>query len=332
MSVPLDLAKFGSALIVKPSSLGDIIHTLPAVHRLKAAHPHLAIRWVANTEWTPLLAENPDLAEVVAFPRNEFRRLSSLPSFVGWLRRLNAGAREIPEVVLDFQGLARSALLSWARGTTPVVGLSDAREGARHVYQHVVPVDRADHSVDRYLSMVHALSVPDDGEVCFPLPAGERPAGVELTGDFIALHPYSRGKGKSLPDDAIQALCQCLSPRQVVILGRVKDREAPRGLNVVSLVNRTSLSELIWVLRRAGGVISADSGPMHIAAAVNDRTAAIHTWSDPAKVGPYNPKALVWKSGRVCPKAEYQPKSNGAAEPFTAASARRLADVIIQSW
>ena len=72
------LRDFRSALIVKPSSLGDIVHTLPAVHALRQAHPHLKLRWLANTEWTPLIQGSPLIDEVIPFPRKQFRGLAGL--------------------------------------------------------------------------------------------------------------------------------------------------------------------------------------------------------------------------------------------------------------
>lgn len=63
-----DLAQFRSVFLIKPSSLGDIVHTLPSAHFIKRAYPHLELRWMCNPEWMPLLEGNPDLTEVVPFP------------------------------------------------------------------------------------------------------------------------------------------------------------------------------------------------------------------------------------------------------------------------
>jgi ADP-heptose:LPS heptosyltransferase len=80
------------------------------------------------------------------------------------------------------------------------------------------------------------------------------------------------------------------------------------------LLNHTTILQLIWLIRRARFVVSVDSGPTHIAAAVSDRLASIHTWTDPQKVGPYNSDAWVWKGGelwqvRDLPAPADQPKS-----------------------
>ena len=170
-----DLAGFRSVLIVKPSSLGDIVHTLPAVQALHAAQPHLSIRWVANPEWLPLLEGAPWLTEAIPFPRKRFRGLVGLWRFWRWTRTWRRLPRELPELVLDFQGLLRSGLIAKTRGSGPVIGLSDAREGAHRFHDHVVPVDSGAHAVDRYLTLVRALGVAVDaqGNVYVAHPAGK---------------------------------------------------------------------------------------------------------------------------------------------------------------
>jgi ADP-heptose:LPS heptosyltransferase len=88
--------------------------------------------------------------------------------------------------------------------------------------------------------------------------------------------------------------CRALAPARVVLVGR-SEEALPAVGNVENLLNRTTLAELIWLIRRAAFVVSVDSGPMHIAAALTSHLLSIHTWSDPAKVGPYRPEAWVWK-------------------------------------
>jgi ADP-heptose:LPS heptosyltransferase len=300
------LADFRSALIVKPSSLGDIVHTLPAVQAIHEAHPHLRLRWLANPEWAPLLRDWQSLAEVIPFPRKQFRGFGLISKGPGWLRQWRGLSRETPEIVLDFQGLLRSGIVSRARGSRPVVGFSDAREGARWFHDHIVPVDPAGHAVDRYLSLPRAFGIPADTEnLRFPLPQGQAPDQWPSPREYIVVHPWSRGEGKSLSDDALRALCAALAPIPVILVGVTSAPIPVRAPHVSDLSNQTSLTGLLWVLRGARFCISVDSGPMHMAAAVNDRTLALHTWSDPRRVGPYNPKAWVWKAGRIARRHDF---------------------------
>ena len=120
----------------------------------------------------------------------------------------------------------------------------------------------------------------------------------------MVVHPYSRGEGKSLGPEALRALLEALAPMPVVLVGVGPAGEGVWPGRVTNLVNQTSLGELIWCLREARWVISVDSGPMHMAAAVNANTIGLHTWTDPRKVGPYPPGAWVWKAGRICHRGE----------------------------
>lgn len=301
------LREFRSALIVKPSSLGDIVHTLPAVKAVREACPHLTIRWLANTEWTPLLLGSPLIDEVIPFPRKTFRGLPGLLRFWNWRRTWMRLPREEPEIVLDFQGLLRSGVVSQWRGSQTVVGLSDAREGAGFFYSHTVSVNAGAHAVDRYLELPRALGIciePED--TTFELPEGAPPAGwPEGLQDYIVVHPWSRGEGKSLSRPALSALCEALAPHPVVLVGMTDDPARPSGSHIHDWSQRTTLPELIWLMRRAAYCVSVDSGPMHIAAAVNPRTLGIHTWSDPRKVGPYPPGVHVWKAGRIAKRGDF---------------------------
>lgn len=324
------LAGFRSALIVKPSSLGDIVHTLPAVQALRAAHPHLRLRWLANTEWTPLLLDNPAVDEVIAFPRKSFRGLSGLARFATWARHWRRLPRPQPEIALDFQGLLRSAVLARLSGACPVVGLSDSREGARLLHDHVVAVDPGAHALDRNLALVRAFGI-EPATLETPLPTGSRPAGWPERNDILVVHPWSRGQGKSLAPEVLQALCDALAPAAVALVGLPGHEPLPRGDHLIDLSGRTSLPELVWCLRQAHAVISVDSGPMHIAAAVNPRTLGIHTWSDPRQVGPHAPTARVWKAGRIAARSDFNPSECTSTQVPGIDDARRLAD-FVRHW
>ena len=301
-----------SVLVVKPSSLGDVVHTLPAVSLLKRAWPETRLRWIVNPEWAPLLEGNPDVDEIILFPRRELS--GSLIKQLRWLRATGKACRS--DLVLDFQGLLRSAIMGrFCRGEK-LVGLSDAREGARFFYDQAVAVGR-EHAVDRYLKLVAALGIDTTGPLTWNLPEGSRPAGFELEEPFVLLHPFSRGAGKSLSAEEALEFAAAL-PCPVVLAGRANvtlpSAEGKPG-KLVNLLNQTTVHELIWLLRRARFVVSVDSGPMHIAAALTPHLLSLHTWSDPALVGPYNPDAWVWKERTLFQVRELHTPPPPAAKP-----------------
>ena len=284
-----------SVLIIKPSSLGDIIHTLPAAALLRDAHPSATITWVINPEWASLLRGNRSVDHVHIFPRGDLAGFGMTKHLLPWLRETG---RLRPDVALDFQGLLRSALIGKTSHAGEFYGLSDAREGARFFYQHLVPVDRNAHAVERYLALVQALGVPIQRPLRFPLPTGDHVPRFDEDEPFVLLHPFARGRRKSLSDLAVEEFCHALAPARVVLVGRTK-RSVPVPDNCVDLFNHTTILQLIWLIRRARFIVSVDSGPMHIAAAITDRLVSIHSWTKPQKVGPYNENAWVWKNGEL---------------------------------
>jgi ADP-heptose:LPS heptosyltransferase len=315
-------------LIVKPSSLGDVVHTLPSSVELRRAFPEAKIRWLINTEWKPLLEGLGHIDEIIEFPRRDFRGARGLLRVGPWASDLRK--RINSDLVLDYQGLLRSALIArLCRGSNGrVVGLDDAREGARLFYQGSVSTAGCVHAVDRYLALTRRVTGLAGDQIEWPLPEGKAPSAFagrdaaprhplsmpdETSNNsrsadaserhpyqmqFVVMHPFSRGEGKSLTSEQVGAFCEYLAPIQVVIVGRA-DQQAPKLPNVIDLLNATDLHELIWLLRHAQIVVSVDSGPMHIAAAVSNRLVSIHTWSDPARVGPYRADAWIWQSGRL---------------------------------
>jgi heptosyltransferase-1 len=288
-------------LIVKPSSLGDVVHTLPCAARLRRAFPAATIRWLVNTEWVPLLAGNPHLDEVIEFPRRQFRG-AGVFRIAPWARQLRE--RIQPDLILDYQGLLRSALIAkLCRGEKArVLGLSDAREGSRLFYDEAVDVSECTHAVDRYIALTRRVIGEGESQatdaLSWPLPHGTAPAGLRQEDRYVLLHPFSRGAGKSLTAAQVAEFCRAIPGHRILIAGRA-DVSLPPMENAVDLLNATDLAQLIWLLRFARFVVSVDSGPMHIAAALTDRLVSIHTWSDPAKVGPYRDNAWVWKDGRL---------------------------------
>lgn len=282
-------------LILKPSSLGDIVHTLPAVAAVRKQFPSARITWMVNPEWAPLLEGNPDINDTLIFPRADFRGPLGTVRFLRWRKKLPRKLH--PDLIIDFQGLLRTGLVAHAFRGVPAYGLSDAREGARFFQTTTVRVDGRMHSVERYLALAAAVGAAQDGPPEFHLPGGIPPATALPREPWILLHPFSRGQGKSLSPDAIAAFCHEMG-MPVLLAGRSSTAcEIPP--NAINLLNQTTLHELLWLLRHAAFTVSVDSGPMHLAAAVTDKLLGIHAWSDPRLVGPYRPGAHVWKGGKI---------------------------------
>lgn len=291
-----------SILIIKPSSLGDVVQTLPAVAAIHDAHPQAEITWVINPEWAPLLRGNQDVNHVHIFPRGEFRGLGAPRGFLQWLKQTK---QLRPDVALDFQGLLRSAIIARASGAKEICGMSDGREGSRLFYHRVAKVNRHEHAVERYLKLAECAGAKIGQALRCPIPSGDPLPRFDEYPPFILLHPFARGDGKSLSNSVIKELCHAFAPTRVVIVGKSSRKMDPPE-NCVDLTNQTSLLQMIRLIRTASFVISVDSGPVHIAAAVTDQLLSIHTWTNPARVGPYNPDAWIWKNGNLLRVSELE--------------------------
>lgn len=306
-----------------------MVHTLPAVAAIREANPEAEITWVINPEWTTLLRGNPDIDHVHIFPRREFRPFNLSWSLLPWVQKTRVLR---PDVALDFQGLLRSALIGRISQPKEFWGNSDGREGSRLFYHRVAKVDRHVHAVERYLKLAEAFGAPIPKQLRFPLPSGDSLPRFEIDPAFVLLHPFARGGRKSLSKSVIESLCKALAPIRVVLVGN-KNKQIDSTDNCVNLINQTTLLQLVWLIRSAHFTISVDSGPMHIAAAVTSNLLSIHTWSDPRRVGPYNPKAWVWKNGKLLRVADLpNAGSLKKGRRFKTSDVPAVVELVHQAW
>jgi heptosyltransferase-1 len=294
-------------LIIKPSSLGDIVHALPVLAALRRADPGAYIAWLVSKSFAALLDGHPLLDEVIVFDRSRYgkmlRSARALGEFLSFLRELR---RRRFDLVVDLQGLFRSGFLAFASGAEQRIGFAAARECAGLFYTQRVrcPPD-ARHAVDKNLCIVAALGLRADPPE-FPL--GLRPkeirgaktllaaAAGRPVKTFTAVIPGARWESKRWRAERIAALIdrmheESLSP--CVLLGSAADRPfadrvaAACRSPTIDLVGRTSVREVAALLGLSDRVICHDSGPMHIAAALGKPLVAIFGPTDPAVTGPY---------------------------------------------
>ena len=287
-------------LILKPSSLGDVIHALPVLRLLKRHLPHATIHWWIDSRLAPLLEGDPDLAGVVRFERKRWASPIHWPEMgrsVRWLRAQNY------DWVIDLQGLARSSAFAWLAKGKLLVGLDEPREGARALYDVVVPrATYHTHAADWYLAVLARLGVPVDQNFTW-LP--ERPAvAAELqskwpTGGvrWVALLPGARWLNKRWPAghfaDLARELSREFSAVRFVVLGGGDDQPLGKIIfdavpeRCLNLTGATSLPEMIEWLRLCELVVTTDTGPAHAAAALGKPTLSLFGPTEPRRTGPY---------------------------------------------
>ena len=289
-------------LVIKLSSLGDIAHALPAVRALKE-RTGAEIDWVVQPEYAPLLACSPDVARTIAFPRRNFAR-----GFFPFLRDLR---REKYDVVVDLQGLMKSALAGRLARAKRRVGPAWAREGAPRFYdaQPAKAAGPRRHAVEELMDVANLVApgkaVPPAPQLAF----SEAEPDVD-PGPHVAFAPFSRWDTKDWPAEKFAELGKRLATEmgcRIRIVGG-RDNEAAGealasriGEGARNLCGKTDLPGLCALLKGMDLLVTVDSGPMHWADALGVPLVAIFGATDPARTGPYRQLAhVVVKEGLSC--------------------------------
>jgi lipopolysaccharide heptosyltransferase I len=316
-TVPLREYPARRIALIKPSALGDIIHSLPVLTALRRRYPQAYISWVVNRGYEALLRGHPDLDSTLPFDRRAGRNglFGSAMNYTGFLRRLR---RLRFDLVVDLQGLFRSGLMALASGAVRRVGLSTAREGATWFYTDAVPVAdfNAVHAVDRYWLLAEALGA-GQGPKCFHVPIGEgdrRWAAAQLEGcprPWMVLGVGSRWMTKRWPPEHFATLAQQAHSHfggTFFFVGSGEDTPLARTTALRlrgpkrDLTGATSLPQLAALLERADVVVANDTGPLHLAAALGRPVVAPYTCTRVLLNGPYGGEAgavetQIWCQG-----------------------------------
>ena len=306
------LETFKNILIMKPSSLGDIVLVLPVLTALRKNYPDAKISWLVRPEFSALLENHPHLDEIILFDRRQLGRAWFSPrafgALVSLVRRLRAGRFD---AVFDFQGLFRTACLARLSGCRKRFGRAGAREWAHLFYTVKVRQDmKCANLVDFYLKIIRAAGARDVG-VEFVLP--EYPEAAESIGRLLSKHGISPGRyavlvpgsahaDKCWPTERFAELANRITAKfgfSIVATGTeseagvVEKLQELANVPIVNLAGRTSLRELMVILKNAGLVVSNDTGPGHIAAASGVPLVLIFGRSNPIRVAPYGRKECV---------------------------------------
>ncbi|MCC6346958.1 MAG: glycosyltransferase family 9 protein, partial [Nitrospirales bacterium] len=289
-------------LVVKPSSLGDIVHSMPFLQVMRETFPQAEIHWIVAKGLEGLIEGHPLIGKLWIIEKDHWKDLKRLGGTARELKSLFASLREEEfDLAVDLQGLLRSGILTRASRAPVRVGFSEAREGSTLFYTHRVRGGREVHAVDRYLKIASALggTVRD---VLFPLPPAEDSAEVRAiksgAGDYVVIVPGARWKTKIWPAERFGRIASLLRERSIIVGSqadgeRAKEIEALSGGKALSLAGMTDLRELIAVIRDARFVLTNDSGPMHIAAALGIPVVALFGPTNPVRTGPYGSNHLL---------------------------------------
>ena len=327
--------RFNSLLIVRLSAMGDIIHTLPAVTALRHAFPHATLGWLIEERWAELLCtlrypragrrspERPLVDRVHTVNLSEWRR--ALFSFKT-LQQMAIGLSELRGVkydaAVDFQGAVRSALLARWSGAQTIFGDVQPRENAASMFYTRQVETSGRHVVEQALDLARALIEKAPGAepleklnghmsdvaapaVEFPIdPDAEKQILCQTAGSsgFAILNPGAGWGAKQWPADrygavagqlARDGICSLVNfgPGEEDLASAVESASAGAARKI-----SCSISELISLTRRARLLIGGDTGPMHLAAALNVPVVAIFGPTNPARNGPFGTRSIVLRS------------------------------------
>ncbi len=287
-------------LIVKLSSLGDVVHTLPVVADIHAARPGAVVDWVVEPAFAPLLRRVEGIAEVIECDLRRWTR-------AGWWRpavRAEMGAfvarlrQERYDAVIDLQGLTKSALIAWlARG--PTFALANRTEGASHEWParflatHAIRVEPHSHALDRARELVaRSLGASATAAPSFGLArATRRSADDERTVVFI--HGTSRDD-KLWPEASwIELGRRLVAEGWTVALPQAGDAERERAVRIAAALGPAAvvwpamdMGAFVDRLATVGAVVGVDSGPSHIATALGLRHVQIYNFPTAWRTGP----------------------------------------------
>lgn len=297
-------------LIIKPSALGDIVHTLPILNLLRTRWSRAHISWLVTPGFAGLLEGHPQLDEVIRFERRRFGHSWWHPgSAVGLIQFVRALRQKRFDLVIDLQGLFRSGWLAWVTGSRARIGFADARELGWMFYTHRVPVHTWDqHALERYLSIAEALG------------CGRRPVGFQfppmealippIVEPYAVLLPGTNWETKRWPIESFAQLVGPLRERfglRSVVAGAndaielaTRLRALAEGEQVIDRTGKTSLRQLVSLLAGAAVVVANDSGPMHIASALGRPMVTMFGPTNSIRTGPYERLDTVVRLDIVC--------------------------------
>lgn len=298
------------ALIVRMSSIGDVVHVLPALAALR--HHGWDAGWLVETPAAALLERNAAVLRTHLLPRAQTLTLRAARRTAAELRR------ETYDVALDFQGLWKSAL--WARfaGAPRLVGFASAwrREplSALLIREGASPTSEAVHIIDKNLALLRGLGIDEVGLREFPLPASEAEAvtvrqGLKSLriGGFVILNPGGGWASKLWPPEGYGTVARALRERGLDALVTWGPGEQALAERVVRASDGaavrcfpTTLLEYIELCRETRLVIAADTGPLHVACAVGAPVLGLYGPTDPERNGPFSPDDRVVRRVPLC--------------------------------
>jgi heptosyltransferase-1 len=321
VSASPEAAEISRLLIVRLGSMGDIIHTLPAVVTLRRAYPGATIGWAVERRWAALLCSGAALTGPCS-PEKPLVDMVHNVDTLAWRSALFSGEtwrefrdalgqlREVRyDIAIDFQGAWKSAILAQLSRVPRRIGFMQPREKPATLFYTQQVAARGRHIVEQNISLAEELCGVPREPACFPLPrdaAAESAIEQQLHAhglhSFALVNPGAGWGAKCWPAERYAEVVRALALhglRAIVNFGPGEEqlaRDVERAANGIAIAMPATVSELIALCRCARICIGGDTGPLHLAAAVGVPVIALFGPTDPARNRPYGNRAIVLRS------------------------------------
>ena len=302
--------EFTNILLIKMSSLGDILHTLPFAAALRERYPKAKITWLVHPQFAGFVPDAPVIDEVLYFDKVKFNKMGlgdKLKYFCEMRELLHSKHFDL---VIDMQGLFKSAVLAAISGCSNRIGYCEMREGSGLISKAITGSHSKEHVIERYLDVARYLGAKVDSldDVQFPMPdLSKEAASVQAKlhdlgwngNDYVVIVPGARWWTKEWPVEHYVALAKKIAAdgKYIVLAGGPDDAAKGKKIAeqcdselVLDMTGKTSLRELAALIKACSFYISADTGPLHFAAALKKPLVAMYGPTKADRTGPYGSK------------------------------------------
>lgn len=310
-------------LIVKLSAIGDVVHALPFLESLRKGFPGATIDWVVEEASSQLIEGHPALNRIIVSRRKSWQNnllkknssstlLKQIAQFIIELRSCRY------DWVIDLQGLLKSGVLVGLSNGKRKIGMSGAREGANlFLNERPIPVSHEQHAIDRYLKAAEYLGCDAAGwRGRIPVSAADRQFIDRILDSdgvakkpLVAINPMAKWPTKLWNPGQFAVLAERIIDElacEIVFTGSLRDRPVTRGIArmmanpSLDLSGRTNLKGLAYLYSRCRLLITTDTGPMHVAAAMGCPVVALFGPTAPWRTGPYGEGHRVIRADVGC--------------------------------
>jgi len=299
-------------LLIKLTSLGDLIHALPALSDAKSARPELEFDWVIDENFREIALWHPAVKGIVTSNHRQWREALTHPATLGSISRLIAGIRAVEyDLVIDAQGNFKTALLSMlAKGPRAGFDSQSVREWVAHLaYQRRFAASKSAHAIER-LRLLFAAALD------YPVPASapdfqiqkERfvKPKVDLPKEYLVFVHNASWKTKLWPEAHWEELLKRSTQAGFKVLlpwGNSQEEARAKRLAIrsgIQVLPKLTLSEMGYVLDRARACVCMDTGLSHLTAALNVPSITLYGSTDSGLIGASGPSQVHLKSDRFC--------------------------------